>query len=71
MDTLWNASELGTESGRLRWALAILSTCERAMTYLKESERPTSTDWLNLVTARNLARLLLDEINAQDGDSGF
>lgn len=37
----------------------LLATCivfERAITELVEAEKPTSTDWLNLRTARHLAR---------------
>lgn len=53
-----DCAELTAENAKLR---AACSTCERAITEFVDAEQPTSTDWVNVVAARNSARAALAE----------
>lgn len=41
--------------------LSALRACEQSITALVDADRPTTTDWLNVITARNLARMAIEE----------
>jgi hypothetical protein len=51
-----------TEDDKHIWACNLLDACVIAITEFVEAETPTTTDWVNLRAARNVARQFLLEI---------